>query len=77
MSAITIDTIDHVIADHQRVPPNATEIEMLAEVREAALALAKAILKNTVLCADQQAALRWVRTALTTANAAIVLRGAV
>jgi hypothetical protein len=37
--------------------------------------LAEAILENTPQCADQQAALRHVREAVMTANAAVALEG--
>jgi hypothetical protein len=45
------------------------------EIRSAAKVLAEAILENTPQCADQQAALRHVREAVMTANAAVALEG--
>ena len=49
----------------------------LAAVREAGKKLAEVILENTPQCGDQQAAIRHVREAVMTANAAIVLGGEV
>lgn len=46
-------------------------------VRSAARELAITILSNTFPCADQQAAIRLLREAVMTANAAIALEGTV
>jgi len=46
-------------------------------VRAAAKQLAMVILECTPACADQQAAIRLLREAVMTANAAIALKGAV
>lgn len=56
----------------------APTVEMLpkfAAVREAAIAFAQAIADNTPCCPDQSAAIRLVREARATANAAIALEG--
>ncbi len=45
------------------------------EVREAAKAFAKVILRHTPVCADQSAAIRQLRQCVMTANAAIALNG--
>lgn len=55
--------------------PNDAQIVNLQRVREAAKTLAHVILEEVPQCADQQAALRHVREAVMTANAAIVLNG--
>lgn len=46
-------------------------------IRAAGKVLAEAIYLNTPSCADQAAALRKVREAVMTANAAVALKGAV
>lgn len=58
-------------------PPDPTQIEALKQIRLGAKTLAHAILDETPVCADQQAALRLLRECMMTANAAIALRGAV
>lgn len=44
-------------------------------IRNAAFAFAEAIVSNTPLCEDQAAAIRKVREAVMTANAAIACKG--
>jgi hypothetical protein len=57
--------------------PTPDQITNLQRVRDAAKTLAHVILEETPQCADQQAALRLLREAVMTANAAIVLDGEV
>ena len=49
------------------------QIERSSKIRHAAKQLANAIFENTSRCADQTAAIRKVREAVMTANAAIAL----
>ena len=46
-------------------------------IRQRAKELAEAILRHTPVCGDQQAAIRKVREAVMTANAAVALKGLV
>jgi hypothetical protein len=55
--------------------PKPGQTEKYEELRNAAFSFAKAILELTPTCADQQAAIRLVREATMTANAAIALEG--
>lgn len=55
--------------------PQADQPRMYQEIREAGLKLAEAIVANTPSCADQTAAVRKVREAVMTANAAIACQG--
>lgn len=71
---VTKDNIVDVFTYHA---PTEEQIVHLGLVREAGRNLALAILATTPVCADQQAAIRHVREAVMTANAAIVLKGAV
>jgi hypothetical protein len=57
--------------------PGPGDPEKYAAVQLAGQELAKAILLHTPVCGDQQAALRHLREAVMTANAAIALKGAV
>lgn len=56
-----------------------TELDVIAytKMRDAGKHLARSILENTPKCADQTAAIRKVREAIMTANAARALGGAV
>lgn len=54
-------------------PPSGNQPERYGEIRDAAKVLAKVILKNTPGSADQTAAIRKLREAVMTANAAIAL----
>lgn len=58
-------------------PPGPEDVVAYKAIRDAALVLARAIQLNTPLCADQSAAIRKVREAVMTANAARALGGAV
>lgn len=55
--------------------PNLDQLVQYNAVREAGKAFAKAIAANTLPCADQTAAIRKVREATMTANAAIACGG--
>ena len=57
--------------------PDPLQVAALNAVRESAKALAHVILDEVPQSADQQAALRLLREAVMTANAAIVLHGEV
>jgi len=56
-------------------PPEGDQLEKYAQLRKSAYDFANMILTLTPICEDQQAALRKVREALMTANAAIATRG--
>ena len=57
--------------------PEPFQIPAYNRVRDAARVFAVAILDETPACADQSAAIRLVREAVMTANAAIALKGRV
>jgi hypothetical protein len=57
--------------------PEGDQVEKYTELRAAALEFAKTIRKCTPTCADQSAAIRHLREAVMTANAAIALKGRV
>jgi hypothetical protein len=57
-------------------PPGTSDISKYKVIRDAGLAMAKAIVESTPPSADQTAAVRKVREAVMTANAAIACGGA-
>lgn len=57
--------------------PDADQQVAYEKLRQSARSFAMAIIDLTPVCADQQAAIRQVREATMTANAAIALKGAV
>jgi hypothetical protein len=69
---VTKQNLDDVFSYHA---PKEDQPFRYAEIRAAAKVLAEAILEHTPQCADQQAALRHVREAVMTANAAVALEG--
>jgi hypothetical protein len=69
--AATFDP-EHVFRYHA---PTAEQVARYARIREAAKVLAYTILADTPASADQSAALRLVREAVMTANAAVALNG--
>lgn len=71
---LTLANVDDVFTYHA---PKEGQPARYEAIREAAKALAKTIIVSTTACADQQAALRLLREAVMTANAAIALDGAV
>lgn len=66
--------LDHIFSYH---PPTGDDPAHYEAIRAAGKALAQAILDHTPACADQSAAIRKVREAVMTANAAVALKGAV
>lgn len=65
--------LDHIFSYH--APANSTEIGKYESLREAAKTFVAAIIAATPPGADQSAAVRKVREAVMTANAAIALDG--
>jgi hypothetical protein len=64
--------LDHIFKYHAPTPDQLPKYEA---IRAAAKAFAQVIVDNTPPCADQSAAVRHVRDAAMTANAAVALRG--
>lgn len=58
-------------------PPEEGQRINYTAIREAAKAFVEILVRNTPKCADQSAAVRHVREAVMTANAAIALKGLV
>ncbi len=71
---LTTATIQDVFTYHA---PAANQIPHYEAVRAAALEFGRVILEHTPACADQSAAIRHLREAVMTANAAIALDGLV
>ncbi len=69
---ITAENYEDILNYHA---PEEDQIARFAGLRSAAKAFVFEILAATPVCADQQAAIRKVREALFTANAAVALRG--
>lgn len=69
-----LDKIDEVFTYHK---PKTDDIAKYQDIRDAAKNLAFVVLKNTPKCADQSFAIRLIREAVMTANAAIALDGLV
>lgn len=57
--------------------PEPGDPERYQKIRDAGYILAKVIVDNTPSCADQSVAIRKVREAVATANAAVALKGRV
>ena len=55
--------------------PTPEQVERYAKIRHSAAVLVHTIMDNAPICADRLAAIRKVREAVMTANAAIALRG--
>lgn len=72
MGAVNKDNLDEVFKYHA---PKEGQPEKYEKIRAAAKEFARVILENTPACADQSAALRLVREAGFTANAAVALEG--
>ncbi len=62
--------LDHIFHLHHLEPADSLK---LVKIRDAAMAFAAVVLANTPACADQDAALRKIREAVWTANAAVAL----
>lgn len=74
MGQVTNANVHDVLAYHA---PGDAGLEKIANIRVGAEVFAQAILDNAPACADTSAAIRHVREAMMTANAAIVLEGAI
>jgi hypothetical protein len=72
MSVLDDATLENWFTYHQ---PDVEDVSKHAAIRVAALAFAKVIVEHTPACADQSAAIRHVRDAVFTANAAIACGG--
>jgi hypothetical protein len=72
--AVNATNVESVFTYHA---PSSDDLVAYEKLRSEARSFAKAILELTPVCADQQAAVRLVREAVMTANAAIALKGAV
>lgn len=72
--SVTLMNLDDVFRYR---PPKGEDVERYSAIREAGKQLALVILEQTLPCDDQQAALRHVREAVMTANAAIAINGTV
>lgn len=70
---ITLEHLDHWFTYHP--PPNQEHVDAYENVRSAGLRFARTILENTPPSADQTDAIRKVREAVMTANAAIACDG--
>jgi hypothetical protein len=75
MPGVNAENLEDVFTYHP--PENDDQLKAYARLREEGRRLAEAILEETPVCGDQQAAIRKVREAVMTANAAIALKGAV
>lgn len=71
---VTNENIDRVFTYQ---PPDDEQVAKYRNIRMKAQELAEVIIANTPSCADQQAAVRHVREAMMTANAAVALKGLV
>lgn len=69
---VTQESLDNWFTYH---PPEAGEPEKYEKIRQAAKAFAEVVLELTPPSADQTAAIRKIREAVFTANAAIACRG--
>ena len=67
---MTNEELDNIFKYHA---PGGTQVARYSAIREAGKALAQTILACTPGCADQTAAIRKVREAVMTANAAIAI----
>jgi len=64
--------LDNIFSYHA---PTGNQPARYEKIRSAGKAFAEAIIENTPVCADQNAAIRKVREAVMTANAAIAIVG--
>lgn len=74
MPGLTKEQIIEAFKYHE---PTSDLISKYEQIRSAGFSLARVIMQNTPVCADQTAAIRLVREAVMTANAAIALDGAI
>lgn len=75
MPGVNMGNLEKVFTYHK--PENQAQLDAYASIREKGKDLAEAILLNTTPCGDQQAAIRKVREAVMTANAAVALKAEV
>lgn len=73
--SVNRDNVEDVFTYHP--PESDDQLKSYDRLRTEAKELARAILEETPVCGDQQAAIRLVREAVMTANAAVALKGAV
>lgn len=73
-SSTLSEKLDDIFRYHA---PEGDQPRRYEEIRTAAKELARVICRNTPVCADQTAAIRLLREAVMTANAAIALKGLV
>jgi hypothetical protein len=64
--------LDHIFVYHAATPE---QVEQYQRIRDAAKNLAQVIIDNAPSCADRSDAIRKVREAVMTANAAVALKG--
>jgi hypothetical protein len=69
---VTKDNVADVFNYHS---PKPEQVDKYLKLRQSAFDFALVILSQTPVCADQQAAIRMVREAVMTANAAVALEG--
>ena len=72
--SVNTDNLQEIFRYHA---PCAAQLGSYAAIRESAMEFARTILECVPPCADQQAALRKVREAMMTANAAVATEGRV
>jgi hypothetical protein len=72
MSPVQPSDLDNLFTYHS---PTASQQEQYIAIRNACKVAATVILQQTPQCADQQAAVRKIREAMMTANAAIATDG--
>lgn len=72
--AVTLENLDDVFTYH---PASPEQGEAYLRIREKAKDLVREIIASTPNCGDRHAAIRHVREAVMTANAAIATNGAV
>ena len=70
---ISKDQLDHWFTYH--APTGQAQLLAYQKIRDAGRLLAETIVEHAPLCADQSAAIRKVREAVMTANAAIACEG--
>lgn len=71
---VNLVNVGNVVSYHS---PTQDQFDRISLVRSSCRSMIEVILKNSTACADQSAAIRHVREAMMTANAAIVLDGLV
>jgi hypothetical protein len=73
MPGVTKENIEHWFTYHN--PTGNDEIQKYVAIRDAAKNFALAVLENSPSCPDQTVAIRKIREAVMTANAAIACQG--